>query len=149
MVYDFRSRFVHGDLDFAGLCMIGDARDTVARFDDELRDATAVAVALLAGTLQEVIRLCWNIRPPIWIRPRWGGSVHHRGRVHPNLLGWSEAARLTGRRAGTVVPAHIDQGEAGERLGKLKKHLLATHVLNRGGRGVRSPADGLTRGPGE
>ena len=27
--------------------------------------------------------------------------------------------------------------------------MIYTHVLNRGGRGVRSPADGLTRGPGE
>ena len=27
--------------------------------------------------------------------------------------------------------------------------MIYTHVLNRGGRGVRSPADGLTRGSGE
>ncbi|WP_196782236.1 tyrosine-type recombinase/integrase [Bremerella volcania] len=27
--------------------------------------------------------------------------------------------------------------------------MIYTHVLNRGGRGVRSPADGLTRGHGE
>jgi hypothetical protein len=59
-MYDFRSRFVHGDLDFPGLCLIGDARKTVERFDDELRDATAVAVAMLVGTLQEVIRRDWD-----------------------------------------------------------------------------------------
>lgn len=59
-MYDFRSRFVHGDLDFPGLSLLGDARETVARFDDELTDATAVAVALLAGTLQEVIRRDWD-----------------------------------------------------------------------------------------
>lgn len=59
-MYNFRSRFVHGDLDFPGLSLLGDARETVARFDDELTDATAVAVALLAGTLQELIRRDWD-----------------------------------------------------------------------------------------
>ena len=59
-MYDFRSRFVHGDLDFPGLCLIGDVRDTVAGFDDELVDAIAVAVALLAGSIQEVIRRDWD-----------------------------------------------------------------------------------------
>ena len=59
-MYDFRSRFVHGDLDFPGLFLLGDARDTVARFGDELFDAIAVAVAILAGTIQEVIRRDWD-----------------------------------------------------------------------------------------
>jgi hypothetical protein len=59
-MYHFRSRFVHGDLDFPGLCLLGDARDTVARFDGDLLDAIAVAVALLAATLQEVIRRDWD-----------------------------------------------------------------------------------------
>lgn len=59
-MYDFRSRFVHGDLDFPGLCLAGDARDTVARYGDELFEAINVAVALLAGTLQEIIRRNWD-----------------------------------------------------------------------------------------
>lgn len=59
-MYDFRSRFVHGDLDFPGLCLIGDARETVGKFDNDLLDAIAVAVALLAGTIQEVIRRDWS-----------------------------------------------------------------------------------------
>ena len=59
-MYDFRSRFVHGALDFPPLCMVGDARQEVARFDDDLLDAIAVAVAVLAGTIQQVIRNDWS-----------------------------------------------------------------------------------------
>jgi hypothetical protein len=58
-MYDFRSRFVHGDLDFPGLCLIGDARETIANFDNELLDAVGMAVAVLAGTIQEIIRRDW------------------------------------------------------------------------------------------
>jgi hypothetical protein len=58
-MYDFRPRFVHGDLDFPDLCLFGDARDAVSRYDDELLEATAVAVAVLVGTIQEVIRRDW------------------------------------------------------------------------------------------
>ena len=58
-MYDFRSRFLHGDLDFPGLCLVGDARETVARFDSELLEAIAMAVAVLVGTIQEVIRRDW------------------------------------------------------------------------------------------
>jgi Apea-like HEPN len=58
-MYDFRSRFVHGKLDFPGLCLFGEAREAVARYDHELLEAIAVAVALLAGTIQEVVRRDW------------------------------------------------------------------------------------------
>jgi len=32
---------------------------------------------------------------------------------------------------------------------EVRTTMIDTHVLNRGGRGVRSPADGLARGPDE
>ncbi|MCH8044274.1 MAG: hypothetical protein IID44_11205 [Planctomycetes bacterium] len=59
-MYNFRSRFVHGDLDFPGLCFIHDARDEVAKYDGDLLNAIAVAVAVLAGTLQQIIRRDWS-----------------------------------------------------------------------------------------
>lgn len=59
-MYNFRSRFVHGDLDFPGICLFGEAREAVAKYDKELYDAIAVAVAVLAATIQEVIRRNWN-----------------------------------------------------------------------------------------
>jgi len=59
-MYHFRSRFIHGDLDFGGLYLVGEAREAVAKFDNELLDAISVAVALLVGTIQEVIRRNWT-----------------------------------------------------------------------------------------
>ena len=59
-MYDFRSRFVHGDLDFPGLCLLGDASDEFAKYSNELFDAIAIATAVLAATIQEVIRRDWN-----------------------------------------------------------------------------------------
>ncbi len=59
-MYDFRSRFVHGDLDFPGLCLMGDARKEFAKYGDDLFDAIAIAVAVLAATLREIIRRGWS-----------------------------------------------------------------------------------------
>lgn len=59
-MYNFRSRFVHGDLDFPGLYLIRDARDEVSKYDIELLDAIAVAIAVLVATLQEIIYRNWD-----------------------------------------------------------------------------------------
>jgi hypothetical protein len=59
-MYEFRSRFVHGDLDFPGLYLFGDAREVVGKYDQGLYDAIAVAVAVLVATIQEVIRRDWS-----------------------------------------------------------------------------------------
>ena len=59
-MYNFRSRFVHGDLDFDGLSLMADARNTFERYSQELTEATATAIAMLAGTLQEIIRRDWH-----------------------------------------------------------------------------------------
>jgi hypothetical protein len=53
-MYDFRSRFVHGDLDFPSLSNIDDA--SAEKFDCGLREATDVAIAILVATLLEAIR---------------------------------------------------------------------------------------------
>jgi hypothetical protein len=59
-MYDFRSRFVHGDLDFPGLYLLGDARVEFAKYSNDLFAATAIATAVLAATLQAVIRRDWD-----------------------------------------------------------------------------------------
>jgi hypothetical protein len=59
-MYEFRSRFVHGDLDFPGLYLLGDAREAVEKFDRDLLESIALAVAVLVATLQELIRRDWT-----------------------------------------------------------------------------------------
>lgn len=59
-MYDFRSRFIHGDLGFPSLSLLYDARDEVHRYDSELWEAVDIAVAVLAATLQEVVRRDWR-----------------------------------------------------------------------------------------
>ena len=59
-MYDFRSRFVHGDLGFPALGLLRDARDEVARFDDDLIKATSIATAVLAATIQQLILRDWS-----------------------------------------------------------------------------------------
>jgi hypothetical protein len=59
-MYGFRSRFVHGDLDFPGLSFVHDAEEKVARYDDERLQATTVAIAILVATLQEMILRDWS-----------------------------------------------------------------------------------------
>ena len=59
-MYDFRSRFVHGDLDFPGLLLVGDSRDEVSRYDNDLYDAVSIATAVLVATIQEIIHRGWS-----------------------------------------------------------------------------------------
>ncbi|MFN8475909.1 MAG: hypothetical protein U0822_27285 [Anaerolineae bacterium] len=58
-MYDFRSRFVHGDLDFPGIYELWDADDRSMKYFDELVKATELAEAILVATFQELIRRNW------------------------------------------------------------------------------------------
>lgn len=59
-MYDFRSRFIHGDLDFPPLYLIGEASDNVVKYDDELDKSTIMASAILIATIQEIIKRNWD-----------------------------------------------------------------------------------------
>jgi hypothetical protein len=59
-MYDFRSRFVHGDLDFPGIYILGESRDEVVKFDNDLVEAISLATAILIATLQEIVERDWN-----------------------------------------------------------------------------------------
>jgi len=59
-LYDFRSRFIHGAVDFPGLFLVHDATDAVSRFDKETLESLAVAVAVLGASLQELARRDWS-----------------------------------------------------------------------------------------
>jgi len=59
-MYGFRSRLIHGDLDFPGHPVIFDADKRLAEHDERLRESTALAVAILLATLQELIQRGWS-----------------------------------------------------------------------------------------
>ena len=54
-MYDFRSRFIHGDLDFPGLYQLGDASSELAQYEVDLEKTVSFAVSILTGSLQEII----------------------------------------------------------------------------------------------
>lgn len=58
-MYNFRSRFIHGDLDFPNSYV--STRDAVAsKYEDELIEATALAIAILVASIQELISRDWK-----------------------------------------------------------------------------------------
>jgi hypothetical protein len=59
-MYEFRSRFVHGVVDFPGLYLIGDADPRFEKYSDEQGETVNIAVAILVATLQEIIRRGWK-----------------------------------------------------------------------------------------
>lgn len=59
-MYNFRSRFLHGDLDFPGKYPLHDASYELARYDRELFESIQLAEAILLATLQKLIELDWN-----------------------------------------------------------------------------------------
>jgi hypothetical protein len=54
-MYNFRSRFVHGDLDFPGRSSVG-----TADYLSDVSDAISLAVAILTATIQELVRRDWK-----------------------------------------------------------------------------------------
>jgi hypothetical protein len=59
-MYDLRSRFVHGALDFPGAYLLNDATDEVARYDRDVFEAEGVAPSLLVATIQTLILRDWG-----------------------------------------------------------------------------------------
>lgn len=59
-MYEFRSRFMHGDLDFPGLCLIHDASPEFERYTKNQMETVDIAIAILVATLQEIIIRNWN-----------------------------------------------------------------------------------------
>ena len=55
-MYEFRSRLIHGDLDFPGHPVMFDADKRLAEHDERLRESTALTVAILLAALQELIQ---------------------------------------------------------------------------------------------
>jgi hypothetical protein len=59
-MYDFRSRFMHGDLDFPGLYHVWDASPDYEKYTSNQLEAVAIAIAILTATLQEIIVRGWT-----------------------------------------------------------------------------------------
>jgi hypothetical protein len=59
-MYEFRSRFLHGDLDFPPLFLVGDARDCVEKHYDNESRAVEISIAILIATLQQMIIKDWT-----------------------------------------------------------------------------------------
>lgn len=61
-LYTFRSKFVHGGLDFLGMhCLPPDGlATTVEKHTDDLIDSASLAQAILVATLQELVRRDWS-----------------------------------------------------------------------------------------
>lgn len=57
-MYDFRSRFVHGDLDFSGKRAAFGNKDT-SRHNKELLETICFAEAILVASLQKLVELDW------------------------------------------------------------------------------------------
>ncbi len=59
-MYDFRSRFMHGDLDFQGLYFWAEAHPTIERYTKDQSESVDMAVAILVATLQKLIQRDWG-----------------------------------------------------------------------------------------
>lgn len=59
-MYNFRSSFIHGDLDFPGRNLLRDATSEVESHDSALNEATSLAIAVLTATLQVLISRNWK-----------------------------------------------------------------------------------------
>jgi len=59
-MYDFRSRFIHGDMNYPGLGLHKDATPEFEKYTNDQMRAVDTAVAILAATLQEIIARDWT-----------------------------------------------------------------------------------------
>ena len=55
-MYDFRSRFVHGDLDFPGYLTPYESEGAERRYQEGLKASNDLATAVLVASIQELIR---------------------------------------------------------------------------------------------
>jgi hypothetical protein len=59
-LYNFRSRFVHGDLDFPGMYFLHRATPSFDEYTDELHESVSLAEAILVATIQELVQRDWK-----------------------------------------------------------------------------------------
>jgi hypothetical protein len=59
-MYDFRSAFVHGRLNFPGRHLVFDAREDVEKYGDNSYETSSLAIAILIATIQELIIRGWK-----------------------------------------------------------------------------------------
>jgi hypothetical protein len=60
-MYEFRSRFIHGDLDFPGLYTLGDASPGIEKYNAAQEETVSYAIAILIASLQEIIKGNWQL----------------------------------------------------------------------------------------
>jgi len=60
-MYEFRSRFIHGDLDFPGLYTLGDANPELEKYESAQQETVSFAIAILIASLQEIIKGNWQV----------------------------------------------------------------------------------------
>lgn len=59
-MYDFRSAFVHGRLNFPGRHLVFDAREDAEKYSDNSYETSSLAIAILIATIQELIIRDWR-----------------------------------------------------------------------------------------
>jgi hypothetical protein len=59
-MYNYRSRFVHGDIDFQSFGYFFDAAERFIKYTDEQMEAADISIAILVSTLQYIIRNNWS-----------------------------------------------------------------------------------------
>jgi hypothetical protein len=59
-MYNYRSRFIHGDLDFQSFGYFFDAAECFKKYTDEQMEVVDTAIAILVSTLQYIIRNNWS-----------------------------------------------------------------------------------------
>lgn len=60
-MYKFRSRFIHGALDFPGLYTLGDASPGIEKYYLAQEETVSFAIAILIASLQEIITGNWQV----------------------------------------------------------------------------------------
>jgi len=59
-MYNYRSRFVHGDIDFQSFGYFFNAEERFRKYTDEQMEAVDISIAILVSTLQYIIKNNWS-----------------------------------------------------------------------------------------
>ena len=59
-MYNYRSRFVHGDIDFQSFGYFFDAAERFTKYTDEQMETVDISIAILVSTLQYIIKNNWS-----------------------------------------------------------------------------------------